>query len=396
MKNNFLHKLFIGGSFLVSIGMQAQQDHFAYVVTDSVRTGTRWNFLRTLDLRSGTYSNILLPLLNNNELLANTSNVVPTNAVAAIALDSRNKRLYYTPLLTDKLSYIDLRTMRNYVVTNSFTGLMPKATDQSNIITRMVIADDDKGYALTNDGRHLIRFSTGGNHVHDLGTLIDDRSNGVMSVHNTCSSYGGDIVSDDEDNLYLVTSRNHVFKIDTRTRITKYLGTINGLPESFITSGVSVDKHGEKLVLVSSVDASDVYTIELRTLKAFGLRANNPWYASDLGNNNVLKTKRDHGYDKSELLTDNNESDDRIQLYPNPVVAKEFKIQFTVVKTGMYTIEVVDASGKSVLSKIVNVSGKGNIIPVSLPQGTSSGIYIVRITGNNDDKTGFSGKIIVQ
>ncbi|MEI9956836.1 MAG: hypothetical protein WDM90_11155 [Ferruginibacter sp.] len=33
--------------------------------------------------------------------------------------------------------------------------------DEANHITRMDIAADGNGYAITNDGNHLIRFTTG-------------------------------------------------------------------------------------------------------------------------------------------------------------------------------------------------------------------------------------------
>lgn len=259
MKNNLLSKILFAVSLCVTMSANSQffgsssngqSDNITYVVTDSVRIGVKWNFLRTLDQRTGAFSNILFRLLSNNELQPpqETPAVITSNGVAAIALDQKNRKLYYTPMLTDKLYYLDLRTMSRYLVTNHFTGLMPKESDQSNIITRMVINDDDKGYAITNDGRHLIRFRTNNNNpdITDLGSLVDAPENNEMSVHNGCSSFGGDIIADEGDNLYLITLHNHVFKIKIATKVAKYMGTVSGLPAAFTTSSTAVDKSGEK------------------------------------------------------------------------------------------------------------------------------------------------------
>jgi Secretion system C-terminal sorting domain len=379
MKNILLFKILFIAAIFSSLSAKSQEEKSAYAVTDSVRDGLKWNFLRTVDLRTGTYSRILLRLLANSELsAANPANTFVSNGVAAIAHDKKNKRLYYTPMLIDRLSYIDLKTMRTYIVTNNFTRLMPKAADQSNIITRMVIAGDEKGYALTNDGRHLIRFTTKNNPgITDLGSLVDAPRNNEMSVHNSCRSFGGDIIADDDGHLYLFTVGNHVYKIDIGTKIARYLGTLTGIPATFTTSGAAVDHHN-KIVIVSSTDASDVYTVDIRTLAARRLNANNPWRTADLANTNILETDDHH------IHTDHTGSlPDRMRVFPNPVTAGEFRIQFDNLEAGKYTVEVIDANGRLAVKKEVNVDGKINFISVSLPGSISKGLYLVRMSGHN-------------
>ncbi len=404
MKTNLLYKIFFTGAIFITLSAQSQSDNITYTVTDSVRNGVRWNYLRSIDLRRGVYSNILHRLLNTNDTPVN-GNPGFINGVAAIAHDKKNKRLYFTPMLLDRLSYVDLRTMRTIIVKNNFTGLMPKAADQSNVITRMVITADDFGYALTNDGMHLVRFSTKNNPVvTDLGSLVDAPDNNEMSVHNACSSFGGDIISDDDGHLYLITSRNHVFKIKIRTKVAKYKGTISGLPETFTTSGVAVDNSGNRIAIVSSIDSSDVYTFNIRNLQARGLDARNPWFAADLANGNILRSERDEneeeeGGDEQRIpemiVTADRLLNDSIQLYPNPVTSNEFKIQFIGKIPGNYTIDVMDAKGQLVITKNVNAGSKNSTATVSLPELTSKGIFIVRITDKNN-KAVFSEKVVVQ
>ena len=403
MNNHLIAKILFAGALFIALSGKCQNERTVYTVTDSVRNGARWNYLRTIDLQTGNYSNIILRLLNANDTPVN-GNPAMTNGVAAIAYDKKNKRLYYTPMLLDRLSYVDLRTMRTMVVTNNFTGLIPKATDQSNVITRIVIGDDEYGYALTNDGRHLIRFSTKNNPaVSDMGSLLDAPGNNEMSVHNSCSSFGGDLIADDNGHLYLITSRNHVFKIKISTRVATYKGTASGLPQNFTTSGVAVDNAVNRLVIVSSVDSSDFYTLNVHSLAARRSDALHPWLASDLGNGNILRTDNDDEDDDHHedrmfpglFVNYNNINNDSILLYPNPVTANEFKIQFINAIAGNYTVDLLDAKGQKIMTKNLTTSGKNNTVPVTLPGLTSKGIFIVRITDNNN-RAVFSQKIIVQ
>jgi hypothetical protein len=370
---------------------QNEPDRFAYTVTDSVQNGIKWNFLRKINLRTGSFSNVLVRLLNRNDTVSNS---LLCNGVAAIALDDKNNRLYYTPMLIDRLSYVDLRTMRKHLVTNSFTGMDQKAADQSNIITRMVIAEDGNGYALTNDGNHLIRFNTRNHRIKDLGCLIDARHNEV-SVHEICSSYGGDIISGDEGILYLITSRNHVFKINIETKIAKYLGTITGVPENFTTSGAAVDYRNNRFVIGSSINTPDIYSVNIRSLVASSLGSPNPWNLSDLANSNSLGRNNEHLDAPEIFVSAGNLNNDKIKLYPNPVTANEFKIQFANTDTRSYTVDVIDVLGQVIITRVVNTVGKNNVVNINLPESTNKGILIVRIT-DEKSKAIFSEKIILQ
>jgi hypothetical protein len=403
MKKKLLFPLLIIGTLFITTRAHSQaNDQFAYTVTDSVQNGVKWNFLRKIDLRTGTFSNTLVRLLSRADTIPNSA--LP-NIVAATGLDSKNKRLYYTPTLLDRLSYVDLKTLRINVVTNNFTGLMPKAADQGNVITRMVINDKGIGYALTNDANNLIRFSTRNHRVVNLGALIDARKNEI-SVHEICSSFGGDLIAgDDDDILYLITSRNHVFKIDIETRIALYLGTVSGIPDTFITSGAAVDFRSNRVVIGSSADKSDIYSVDFKTLRANGLRSANPWFIADLANNNHLKIKNnDHddndGDDDRNIFVNSNNgtgnTGNAIQLYPNPVTSNEFKIKFNTAEAGTYTINITDVFGQTVLTRAITAAGvKNNTVSVNIPEVTSRGILIVRITDKNKNIV-FSDKVILQ
>jgi len=298
-------------------------------------------------------------------------------------------------MLYDQLRYIDLKTMKVYFVSTDFTTLKTKAADQSNIITRMAIASDASGYALTNDGNNLIRFSTGKNvGAVDLGTLVDAPENNGISIHNSCSSYGGDMIADDDDNLYVFSARNHVFKINIKTKVATHLGAVTGLPENYTINGAAVDNNNQVLV-TSATNTNSLYTVDIKTLVANPFQSANPWRTSDLANSNLLAMRVIKPL--PELIKpQETDLNSKIQLYPNPVTGNQFAVQFNQLEPGNYTIQVTDAVGKRAAAQtVVNINGKGQTQSVQLPAATKKGVYLVDVFDQNS-KTVFAKKILVQ
>jgi len=323
------------------------------------------------------------------------SNAAFATGVAAIAFDRKHNRLYYTPMFIDQLRYVDLKSMSVFYLSgNDFTGMKQKAADQSNIITRMVIADDGDGYALTNDGNHLVRFSTGKNAgVTDLGALVDAAENNSVSIHNSCSSYGGDMIADDDGNLYVFSARNHVFKVNIESKVATHLGTVSGVPANYTINGAAVDDNNQ-IWITSAVDLTALYTLDYKTLVATAVKGDAPWHTADLANSNILRTKKPVSL--PELIADKTDpANGRIQLYPNPVTDNQFNVQFSLPETGTYTIQITDARGQQVSQKQVNLSGKGQVANINLPRSAAKGIYIVKVNDPNS-KTVYSNKIVVQ
>ncbi len=251
MKKRLLLLSLLSGSLLLTNNTFSQQaDQFAYAITDMQQQGANWSYLRKIDLKTGEYSNVLLngtdislraynattrkqfdaPI--NDARFGTAVNAAFATGVAALAYDKKNNRLYYTPMFIDQLRYIDLKTMKVFFVTDKvFTGKPQKSPDQGNIVTRMVIASDGYGYAMTNDATQMIRFSTGKKaDITDLGSIADAQANKGVSIHNSCSSFGGDIIADDEGNIYVFSARNHVFKVNLESKVATHLGVITGLP----------------------------------------------------------------------------------------------------------------------------------------------------------------------
>ena len=405
--------LLLGTACISNLAL-SQSDRFAYAVTDVNKEGANWSFLRKVDLQTGTYSDVLLngtdmARLNYDASTRKQMTAPVTDArygtlanaafgtgVAAAAYDKQHNRLYYTPMFVDQLRYIDLKTMNVYFVVNTFSGQANKASDQSNIITRMVIADDGNGYALTNDGNHLVRFTTGKKlEITDLGGLVDAAENKGISIHNSCSSYGGDMISDNDGNLFVFSARNNVFKVNIGSKVATHLGFISGLPANFTTNGAAVDENN-RVLISSAVDASALYVVDPKTLAATALKTTAvPWHTADLANSNILETRKPMG--APELITSKQAPvSDQIQLYPNPVTTNRFNIQFNGVDGGTYSVQVLDSKGQQVVQKSVSINAKGQTVSgINIPGPSSKGIYIVKVNDANN-KTVYSNKIVVQ
>lgn len=399
-------------SFSILNAVYSQADRFAYVITDVNKDGINWSNLRRIDLQSNAFSDVLLSGSDMNRLAFDAStrkqlteplkdprfgqvaNAAFGTGVAAIAYDKKNSRLYYTPMFIDQLRYIDLKTMKVYFVGGlGVESLKIKATDQSNIITRMAIAADGKGYALTNDGNHLIQFTIGKKFdVTNLGALVDDPKNKDVSIHNSCSSFGGDMIADDDDNLYVFSARNHVFKINIESRLATHLGSVAGLPANFTINGAAVTEDN-KIVVVSAMHNNAMYTVDHKTLAASILNAETPWRSSDLANSNLLETRTQTPV-ASLISSIEGPADNRIQLYPNPVITKNFTVQFNQPE-GNYTVLVTDVLGRQTIKAVATINGKGQTESIQLPASAKAGVYLVKVVDQHS-KTIFSRKIVVQ
>jgi hypothetical protein len=389
------------------------QDRFTYVITDVQKNSANWTSLRKLDLKTGSYSDVLFngvdpaqvaydaatrkPILNssNNEYGNYIQNAFSTG-VAAIAYDKRNNRIYFTPMFVDQLRYIDLKTMKVfYVADQPFTKLGSLHNDEAKIVTRMVIGDDGYGYAITNDANTFIRFSTNKKtKIEVLGSLVDDPSNTGISIHNRCSSWGGDMISDDDGNLYVFSANNNVFKINIETKVATWLGPVKNLPGGFTTNGVVVSDDG-KLLAGSQVYADSWVVIDPSTWSASPfLTKGGAYLTSDLANSNVLKT---HAPQKAEvpvmIVKAETATYPNIQLYPNPVTTGVFRIQF--IAAGDYTVQLSDVSGKLVQSQKINVGSEGQLQSININRNTAKGIYLVKVS-DITGKSVFTQKLVVQ
>ncbi len=419
MRKNLPFAFVCTATILLANFAQSQSDRFAYAITDVEQNGANWSFLRKLNLQTGENSKVLL---NGNDVslqafdavtkkqlteqlkdakYGNMVNAAFGTGVAAMAYDKKNNRIYYTPMFVDQLRYIDIKTMKVFFVTDqSLTGMSQKSPDQGNVVTRMVIAADGNGYAMTNDATHFIQFTTGKNlKITDLGTLVDDPANKGNSVHSSCSSYGGDMIADDDGNLYVLSARNNVFKINIESKIATHLGVVSGLPNSYTINGAAVNDNNQ-LIVSSAVEANSYFVVDTKKWAALPFKTMGAvWRSSDLANSNLLVTNTKSATNSTPELTKRTlpltSETNRIQIYPNPVVNSKFTIQFDQLEDGNYTIQVMDVMGHYVAQKSISISGDNQLQNINLNSSNTKGIYLVKVIDANN-KAVFTKKIMVQ
>ena len=417
MRKSLLSATLLLGTISLTSVIYGQNDRFAFAITDLQQTGAGWNALRKLDLKTGEFTSVLL---NGSDagVTAYDANsrkqwkAIPdikfgdymqapfSTGVAAMAYDKKNNRLYFTPMFIDQLRYIDLKSMKVYYVTDqSFTKFGSMHNDEGKIITRMTINPDGTGYAVSNDGSTFIRFTTNKKlQVTHLGALVDDPSNGGVSIHNRCSSWGGDMIADDEGNLYILSSRNSVYKLDVETKAAKLLGYIKGLPADFTTNGAVVTNEG-KVLVSSAVNGNAYFLVDPKDWTATQYEAKAGIFrSSDLANSNYLQTKPKNTT-PAEIVTrkvpDNFIAQSKISIYPNPVTNNQFTLQFGKMTPGNYDIELTNVTGQVVMQRAVNVQSEDQVETISIKSSFARGVYLVKVSGRNNEAV-LSQKLVVQ
>ena len=382
----------------------AQAQNKAYAITGESKGTYTWTAIREIDLSNGNivktiYSANSAQKVNYNFLNSSNRSNLPqqassptANGVAATAYDAKNNRLYFSQMWSNDLRFVDLNSNEMTVVVNNdekySTG--PRV-DESNVITRMAFGADGNGYALTNDGNQLIQFTTDNNPViTKLGALIDSKKNNGISVHNQCTSWGGDLIADAFGNLYLFTYRNHIFKINVATRVAEHIGTVKNLPANFTTNGAAVDENGEVFV-TSATQTENYYRINLSTLEAKPVDKTEAtvYNASDLANGNLAYKNT-----KSNPVLADIKLSNAISIYPNPAINKAFAVQFDKLPAGNYSIELTDANGKRIFTKTLGINGLQNE-KINLPKAAATGLYFLKVT-NSTGKSVYYDKLIVQ
>ena len=414
-------KLLLTSSFLIAAFGSYAQTNKAYAITGDGNKDFLWMNIRQVDLATGKVEKTIFRRSKTNFSLTDaTSKKVtdqsafadgnvyaakdyPTGTyVAGAAYDKRTNKLFFVPMRTGELRWLDLDSKSDapkfYSISSNLLKVSASATDEANHITRMVIAADGYGYAITNDGNSLIRFSTGKSPViTDLGSLVDDSKNAGISVHNKCTSWGGDMIADAFGKLYIISASHSVFVVDVNNRVATYKGAITGLPAGYTTNGAAVDAEGN--IVVSSANVFEGYfRVKLDDLAATKIEGSDVVYnASDLANGNMLLQKEANKANKFAFTkeTPKVEFSGDNRIFPNPVTSSSFKVLFDGNNEGNYTIILSDIAGRGVQSTKVNLVKGQQAQTVNLNSKPSKGTYMVKVVDEKQQVL-FTEKLMIQ
>jgi hypothetical protein len=397
-----LSTILISSSFFAN----AQYGYKTYAITGSSTGDYSWKNIRQVNLTTGKITNdILVSGTNtkfidgatNTELTAAAVSAITTNDFsAASAYDVRTNRLFYATMRTGELRWIDMGNSSSPLSIHTqqvFISSVNNA-DESTNITRMCIGADGNGYAMTNDANHLYRFTMDNKPVvTDLGNLVDADNNNGLSIHNKCSSWGGDMIADAFGKLYIITATHNVFTVDINTRIATYVGGITGLPGTYTTNAAVVDDNGD-IIVNGSLASQGFYKVKLADLSATKITGSDSTYSiSDMANGNLLLQNEADAFGGITKLPMSSSTIASGHVYPNPTNNSVFNVSFDGLANGKYLIEVTDLSGKSILTKSVNIGINGQVETVNAPK-LAVGMYLVKVSGP-DKQNVFTDKVVI-
>jgi hypothetical protein len=416
-------KILLTAGLIVATSLtQAQNSNKAFAITSDGNQDFIWMNIRQVDLGTGLVSKTIFEKSKTNYILTDvvtkksttqltdkTANIYqskdyPTGSmVAAAAYDSRNNKLFFTPMKVGELRWLDLDGKSDnpqFYTLSSEVLNTGNPNDEANQITRMVIALDGNGYAITNDGNHFIKFTTGKKPViTDLGNLIDDQSNNGISIHNKCTSWGGDMIADAMGKLYAISANHQVFSINIENRIATHIGAITGLPASYTTNAAAVDADGD-IVVGSALLSEGYFKVSFPSLKATRIVGSDKQFnASDLANSNLLLQKEADALNKysitAAVLPQNSFANSDKRVFPNPVTSSSFAVLFNGQKAGDYYITMTDLSGRILMTQKVNISKAAQSESIILTSKPSNGLYLLKVC-DQAKQIVFTEKVIIQ
>ena len=313
-------------------------------------------------------------------------NDLPLNSgVAALAFDRVHNRLYFSTMFTGDVRYINLgKDANTYYQVGKVYDAIPLANNvpvshnnQGPVITRMVAAADGYVYGLSNDGNSFFRVSTSAKKpvVENLGKLIDDPANNGMSVHASCSSWGGDMVACASGDIYIFSMYQHVFRVNPSNKVATYLGRVTGLPGDFTINGAAVQEDGTILLSSAGKAGTAAILASVDDLKAEVKEISGWFNTSDLASSHMLNDR------KSSVVVGEFERSSRqsgVGVFPNPATNGEIIVHFKDGMNGRYSLDLFDVAGGSKFQSSVHLNGQAQRVP--LRTGTlAQSIYLLRV-----------------
>jgi lipocalin len=398
--------LLTAGLLASAFATNAQDANRGFAITGDGHNDYMWMNIRQVDLGTGQVTKSIFDrnktnytitdvaakkTLNQttvNDGTAYSASQYPTASfVAAAAYDRRSEKLFFVPMRMGQLRWMDANVKND---APAFYGVeIPNykpsiSSDENNNITRMVIASDNNGYAITNDGNHVYKFTTGKNPtIIDLGALVDAAENKGLSVHNKCSSWGGDMIADAYGKLYIISASRSVFVVDVNTLITTYKGTIGGLPANYTTNGAAVDADGD-VVLSSATAFVGYYKLNMKDLSTTKMEGSDIVYnASDLASGNLLYQAE---ADQARLNSFANVASPSTKIvaadntvFPNPVTGSNFNVMLAGKYQGSFTVVVADLAGRALQSTKTTIVKGQQLQQVNLANRPTAGTYLVKV-----------------
>jgi hypothetical protein len=149
---------------------------------------------------------------------------------------------------------------------------------------------------------------------------------------------------------------------------------------------------------------SAFYTIGFPDLQATPLSASIsiPANIADLASGFLLFQPKNKRYTvttsdiSNAAVTSETTNSGSVRLFPNPVTQGRFQLQISnLAVTGNYTLQVVDAAGKTLQSQRVAIGTKTATVQVKLVQHAARGVYVAQLL-DEFNRSVYSRQFIVE
>lgn len=375
---------------LLLMGAQAFAQQGVFALTGKPGNNIVLNDIREIDLSRAVTTSTLLNSTDDikvvdaksRQQISQTKGAfdhAQAHAIAALAYDMKNNKTVYIPLFSTNIFVIDNKTKVVELV--STNNIKTMACDLGSQFTRMTAGADGAIYAVSNSGSQWLRITSnkGQYKVEDLGELKDDVSNGSNSIKTINIGYGGDMIADSDNNLYIISASANIFKVNNLDNTAKYLGKVSGLPEGFTLNGAAVSQNGD--LILATAKGGSLYTCRWSDLEAKPMQNSVTEPVYDLASPYLLKQNR---VISSETLAV------EAEVYPTRVTEKVIHVK--VASPGA-SVELYDASGQLVMKSSLKNKSQRNTYDVAVDQ-LKTGMYLVNIL-DSEHKPILSKKIMV-
>ncbi len=418
MKSKILLSTFL--VFAAFGGFAQQSSNKAFAITGDGNNDFLWMNIREINLGTGKVEKTLFERTTSSYTLTNVkaktsvdakaitdgnvfySEKYPTGTfVAAAAYDQRSGNLFFMPMRLGELRWVNVNNgeaSKFYSVKTELVMPPSDMREEAGNITRMTIAANGKGYALSNDGNNLLEFTTSTSpKIRSLGALHDAETSAGISIHEKLASWGGDMVADAYGKLWVVSAGRQVFEIDPVSMQANYKGPITGIPANFTTNGAAVDAEGN-IVVTSAIIFDGYYKVNPKTLEAMKIEGSDVKYnASDLAGSNLLFQNEKNAANKfgaAAVVTDV-AINPLTSVFPNPVTDNNFKVQLDAKAEGNYNIIITDLSGRSLQMQKSNLLQGQRLINVNLATRPAAGSYLIKVV-NAKGQVVLTDKLIIK
>lgn len=294
----------------------------------------------------------------NDKLIINKSSQMPEQVVG-MSYDSKNQQvimigMYSPDIYTYSLNSGEIKRVYATGVANSRCELPAQ-------FSRMATASDGITYALNNGSTQLVEIKplSGGYAVKELGAL-----NSEVKL-NQYKFYGGDLIADTNGDLYLISAKAQVVKINPKEMSATFVGSIQGLEPSFTTNGSAVMSNGK--VLLSNAQGKGFYTLEFESLKAEKMASNSKTPIYDLASPYFLE-------DFNATVASNS----FVSIYPTKVTDRNISVAVNTKLEGNGQVLIYDLIGNELIKSTLNLSNVNTSKTLTL-NNLSPGNYIIKV-----------------